>query len=432
MTSDPHMRLRRAAEQAIDGERILDALDVLSATPSPHGQERATADRMAGWAATRWPQVGWRVDPVGPAGANLVGSSALDERPELLIYSHLDTSLTGDPVADEPITGSTAPIAPLSRPGADGLISGFGLGVARGAAAAALVGYAAAVTACRATDLPHRLTLLLASAGTHRHHSGPSRRGGVEQHLDRNPLPAAAIVAKSGPPGILTEEPGAMFLRVRVGTRFHPVLARQSALPPGGLISHLGAVVELLEAFRRRHLAARARRSDQIAAEVGIGHVQAGLASKPDLLPGVVEFHLYLVTVPGDDEARIANELRSILIDGLRDGPLEDCTVTVDGWLTHAAAATPAHAPIARQAHAAWGAVHGQPPASISGWRGSTDGVVFRGRGVDTVRLGPSAGPDPADPRRDRCAVPDLVRFARLYAEIALRHATASTNGGTA
>ncbi|MFC5942265.1 hypothetical protein, partial [Micromonospora harpali] len=269
----------------------------------------------------------------------------------------------------------------------------------------------------------------IAAAGTHRTDpdAGPTA-GGVAHHLDRHPLPAAAVVAESGPPGLLTAEPGAMFVRVRLTSRFHPALFRDAAVPPGGLLAHLGRVVAALEAFRAAHLASRAGRGGQVGAEVGIGAVRAGQPGKPDLLPGRLDFHLYLVTVPGDEPAEIADALAATLAERLRGTPLGDCGVSVTGWPVHPAAATDPDAPICHWADAAWRAAHGHAPQPIRGWTGSTDGVVLRGRGVPTVRLGPPSLPaDPSDPRRDRYAVAELTRFARIYADIALRSRQIST-----
>ncbi|WP_432897329.1 hypothetical protein ACQP1S_19330 [Micromonospora matsumotoense] len=434
--------LRHAAERAVDEATLLDALAALTAQPSPYGRERATAHRVADWAATRWPELSWRVDPVPrtaatPDSANLVGGSDLGARPELLIYSHLDTSLTGATDFDAPITGrrTPAPALELSGPARE-VVSGFGLGVARAAAAAALVGYAAAAEACRAAGRPHRLTLLLAATGTHRDDptAGPDdgvapapTTGGVLHHLRDRPLPAAAIVAKTSP-GILTAEPGAMFLRVRLSSGFHPALFRDTATPPGGLLTHLGVLVEALEEFRRAHLARRADPDALVGAELGIGAVRAGQPGKPDLLPGAVDVHLYLTTVPGDDPGQITDALRATLVQRLRGTPLAGCGLAVAGHPAHPSAATPTDAPICRHAGRAWLAAYGRPAPPVRGWTGSTDGVVLRRRGVPTVRLGPPAlPPDPTDPRRERYAVPELMRFARLYADIALRHQQAST-----
>ncbi|MDG4772464.1 hypothetical protein [Solwaraspora sp. WMMD792] len=432
-------------------DRIVDALTVLAAGPTPYGQELATAERLAGWGGARWPELAWRVDRLPataelPRSANLVVSAGHGDAPELLICSHLDTSLTGDPDFDEPVTGSCGPAGGLRRsvgPDGDALVDGFGLGVARAAAATALVGFVAAAEALRAADRPHRLTLLLAAAGTHRYHlsqtpappAGGSRPradagtvtrqqpGGVARYLDRHPPPAAAVLAKTSPPGVLTAEPGALYLRVRLTGRFHPVLARGHAVPPGGLITHLGVVIEALEAFRRRHLAARADPTAAVGAEVGIGAVRAGQPAKPDLLPGRLDLHLYLVTVPGDDPARIRDEVHAAVTAATAGTPLAGCPVSVDGQLVHPAAATAPDAPIARHACDAWTAAYGEQPPPVLGWTGSTDGVVLRGRGVPTVRLGPPGrGADPADPRRDRYALADLRMFAGIYADIAVRH----------
>ncbi|WP_326552296.1 hypothetical protein [Micromonospora sp. NBC_01813] len=421
---------------------IVDALTVLTAGPTPYGQERATAERLANWGRAHWPLLDWRVEPLPsnaatPRSANLVATSHLGDGPELLIYSHLDTSLTGAAEFDEPITGPPTGVATPTRscglrrsaaPDGTALISGFGLGVARAAAASALAGFTTAAAALQAAGRPHQLTLLLAAAGTHRQHPGGQTPGGVAHHLDRYPPPAAAVVAKTGPAGVLTAEPGAMFLRVRLTTRLHPVLARESAVPPGGLIVHLGTVIEALEEFRRRHLAQRADPAAQVGAEIGIGAVRSGQPGKPDLLAGLLELHLYLVMVPGDDPVRIRDDLHTALERAFADTPLRDCPVSVDAQLVHPAAATDPAAPIARHAYAAWAAAHGEPPRPVTGWTGSTDGVVLRGRGVPTVRLGPpSRGPDPTDPRLDRYAVTDVARFASIYADIAARHAGAST-----
>jgi hypothetical protein len=59
----------------------------------------------------------------------------------------------------------------------------------------------------------------------------------------------------------------------------------------------------------------------------------------------------------------------------------------------------------------------------IVGWRGSTDGAVFRAAGIDTVRWGPTITSDPDDPRIDRVGLADLVAAARTYGEIVVRYA---------
>ncbi|GAA4718142.1 hypothetical protein GCM10023263_69690 [Phytohabitans rumicis] len=398
----------------------MEAIAELAALASPRGAERPLADRLVAWARHRWPDLGWTRE-----GASLVARSGT-EGSELLLYSHLDTSLSGDPVADSGATGRSTPIAPLTLSKDHASIAGFGLGVAKAPAAAAIIGYARAATLLRDTGQPHRLTLLLAGGGTHFSPFGgpalwPAERAGIDTYLSRHPRPAAAVVAKAGPDGILLAEPGAMFVRVRFTAPFVPVLARATATPDGGLLAHLGTAVHAVEQWRADHLAARADPTGAIAAEVGIGAVAGGLPGKPDLLPGRLDLHLYVVTLPGDDASSVADELR-----GRLDGLIPGTAVEVDAHLDHPAGATPPESPIARHAVAAWTVRHGAPPPAITGWKGSTDGAALRAYGVDTVRLGPAPRRDLDDPRRDVFAVADLVTYADLYADIAQRYAGTS------
>ena len=154
--------------------------------------------------------------PYGEHGASLVGSHGGGP----LLYSHLDTSLDGSD-DDAAVTGCGPP-GPLRVRG--DIVSGFGLGVARAPAAAALVGFAAASSG----------TLLLAGSGTHRR---GSRITGLESYLASAPLPASAVVAKSGPPTVLWEEPGALYLTVRIQGRHGAAMAPRSAIPGGGVQS---------------------------------------------------------------------------------------------------------------------------------------------------------------------------------------------------
>ncbi|MER6174472.1 hypothetical protein [Streptosporangium sp. NPDC001681] len=419
MKSDALRHLRHATGAAISSGPIVEAIRVMAAGPSPRGRERATATRLAAWTRSRWPELPWNIQAVGDEGANLT-STAGGSGPELLFYSHLDTSLSGDVEHDRWATGIDEEPAPLSVDPASGLLAGFGLGVARAPAAAALAGYVAAATALRRRGLPHRLSLLLASGGTHSSPFASAGPAGIDEHLRSHPLPSAAVVAKCGPHGVLHEEPGAIFLRVRLGAPYRPVLARDAG---GGLLANLGTATAILESWRTEHVAARAGADRQLAAEAGIGAVRGGLLEKPDLLPGVVELHLYLVTVPGDDPDEIARTVLARMRAGIPGGPLDGCRVSVDARLVHPAGVTSPDAPVIRHAIAAWHDEHGEPPPAISGWKGSTDGVVLRGHGVPTARVGPAAGSDPADPRRDVFDPRTLVRFARLYAGIAVRHA---------
>lgn len=370
---------------------LLGALQVLAAAPSPRGRESATAHRLCEWAGARWPHLELAVERVGEDGANLVATHG----PGPLLYSHLDTSLDGSP-RDALVSGREDPVGELRVEGDD--VSGFGLTVARAPAAAALVAFAGARSG----------SLVLASAGTHRRGSG---RTGLEHHLAAHGKPTAAIVAKSGPPGVLWEEPGAAYLTVRVAGSFGAALFPDSAVPAGGLVEHAGLVLEVIAQWRAKYLRTE-EPLGQVGPACGIGAITGGWPDKPDLLPGALEVGVYLATVPGADVPALARDLEHAV--AAVGGPLAGCRVAVEHEVVHPAAGTPADAPIVRAARAAWTTEFGEP-GRITDWAGTTDGVVLRGAGVPTVRLGPRGRAHPDDARRDVLSLDRLVGFVRVY-----------------
>ncbi|GAA0712990.1 hypothetical protein Drose_15510 [Dactylosporangium roseum] len=376
---------------------ILDVLRVLDATPAPRGHELAAATALRDWCAARWPDIAWTVRRYSPEGANLVAACGTGP----LLYSHLDTSLNGAE-SDAAITGRADGAGPLHV--RDGRVEGFGLGVARAPAAAALVGFVAA----------RRGSLLLAGSGTHRRGGGSA---GVLAYLADHPRPPAAIVAKCGPGTVLWEEPGALYLRVQVTGGYGAALAPDSAVPSGGIAAQAGQILAAVGAWRERYLATR-RPVGQIGPQAGVGAIRSGSAAKPDLLPADVQLDLYVVTMPGEDPVGLAEEVEAHLRVALAGTALGDCVVGVTAEPLHPAAGTPRDAPIVTAARRLWEAEFGGAPPPIAGWTGSTDGVVLRAHGIDTVRLGPQSGRSPADSRRETLAVDQLVAFSRIYAAL--------------
>ncbi|TDB94674.1 M20/M25/M40 family metallo-hydrolase [Actinomadura sp. 7K534] len=403
-------RLGPFLSRAPEGADIVRALQVLADVPSPYGHEAAAAVRLASWCTARWPWIDWDVQRYGRGGANL---QAGDPR-GVLLYSHLDTSLSGDPAEDRPITARADALPPLKVTASE--VTGFGLGVARAPAAAALIAFVS--TASR--GIPARL--LLAGSGTHRSMlhgpGGITRSTGLDHYLATEPRPSAAIVAKGGPPTILWEEPGALYLRLRVVGRHGAVLARESADPPGGVIAHAGPVIEAVERWRAAYVASNQAPGTQVGPAAGIGSLTAGRPDKPDLFPALLEAGIYVVTVPEADPQAIAAALRSEVETACANGPLAGCTIEVDVDEIHPAAATPADAPLVRTARTAWQKEFGAAPPPITGWTGSTDGVALRAHGIDTVRLGPASRPSAEDPRCDVLDLASLAAYARLYAQL--------------
>jgi acetylornithine deacetylase/succinyl-diaminopimelate desuccinylase-like protein len=377
---------------------LLDVLQLLDATPAPRGAELTAAHRLRSWCADRWPHVEWQVLEHGPAGGSLVATRGAGP----LLYSHLDTSLDDGGAANRLVTGDAAPVGPLGVNG--DAVTGFGLAVARGPAAAALVAFAEAGAG----------RLLLAGSGTHRRASGIS---GLEAYADAYPLPRSAIVAKCGPPTLLWHEPGAFYLTVRVTGRFGAAMVAESATPPGGVVAQAGVVLDELARWRTAYLAADPRRG-QTGRACGIGAISGGWPDKPDLLPAQLRIDLYVVAGDRVEPSVLAAELADRLRARCAESALRDCAVDVEADPVASAAATPADAPVVTAAREAWLDEFGAPPPPITGWTGSTDGVVLRARGVDTVRLGPQAKPAADEPGRDALSLVQLTAYARIYRKL--------------
>ena len=395
------------------------------AIPSPAGSEGRLADWIGGWMATRHPEVDCTVDHFAPGRANVECRVGPPSPGDLVLYSHLDTSLSGDPALDRPAVPSTAGWG-LTRQG-DRLV-GPGLAVAKGPAVAAAIGYLEAVCVLAATGRRPRATLLLAAGGTHR--AAPPGVGlppgspasgdgdGVRRFLALH-HPAAAVVAKAGPPGILWEEPGAAYVTVDVVGPAGLVMTR-SALRGGGVLGAVGTAVAGVERWREQYLARPLPEGTQAGREAGLGALTAGLPYKPDLVGGLLQLHLYAVLAPGDDPADLPGEVARTVGEALADGGWGDLGAHAELVWGIPSAATDRRAPVVALAEAVYREVLGGAPASVTAWTGSTDGVLFRRAGVDTARLGPTPLAGPVG--TEALSVSALVSWARVYADLVVRH----------
>jgi acetylornithine deacetylase/succinyl-diaminopimelate desuccinylase-like protein len=402
------------AEQ-VDGARVRELVRLLLSMPAPWGRERKAAEAVAGWISAAAPTIRADVEVLSDERANVVVDAGGGPR-QLLVCSHLDTSLTGLPDRDEVITGGREPPA---QPDTDGdVLTGSGLGVARGPAAAATIGHLAAVAALERVGATHHSSLLLSAGGTHhrlgdgRRDHGPAQFGtGVLHALAQRPAPDAVVIAKAGPTAILHEEPGSAYLDIELRGRLLAAMARGD---DGGLIGRLPVVLDAFERWRAGLLARPA--VGQIGREAAVGAIDAGSPDKCDLLPAVARLSAYVVLGHGDLAAKLAGELEETIRAALpADGSVR-VAVTVGPWVP--AGRTPRDAPVVQAALAATGL-----DTEIVGWRGSTDGAVFRAAGIDTVRWGPTITAEPDDPRVDRVGLADLVAAARTYGEIVVRYA---------
>ena len=121
--------LAMRAASSIDERALRDILVRLCARPSPSGQERALAEDLAVFGRREHRDLEWDVDALDAKSANLVVRSSLGNAPELALYGHLDTSLTGEASRDAWITGETSEPPPFAEDG--DALRGFGIGVAK-------------------------------------------------------------------------------------------------------------------------------------------------------------------------------------------------------------------------------------------------------------------------------------------------------------
>jgi acetylornithine deacetylase/succinyl-diaminopimelate desuccinylase-like protein len=425
-TVDVDAAIARASAR-IDEAALLDALGVLASRSSPNGAERALALDVAAWGRRAHADLEWEVDELDSASANLFARSHGASRgPELAIYSHLDTSLTGELEPDFAVTAETAAPEPFRVDRASRSVRGSGIGVAKAPAAAAIVAIACAAAALREIRAGHRLTLLLAAGGTHRAAPArePARFGrGVRHALARGWRPSAVLNAKAGPAGVLLEEPAAAYLRVRLRRTWSPALARRTVAPDGGLARHAGVVLDAIESWRERYLA-RHGASGQLAAEIAVGAIRGGLPEKPDLLPGLLEIYVYAVLLPDQDPSAVARDLATSLEPRIAALPGHP-TLAVDVYASAPGGATDPSSAIASLAERVWSRYLGER-APVHGWTGATDGGIFIGAGIPTARLGPVVARDDADPRIEIVELDELLAATRAYAEIAVRYFAAS------
>ena len=421
---DLETRLARARSE-VSEDRVLEILALFMKRASPPRRERALAEDVANWGARARVDVAWEVDPLDDASANLVARSVLGDARELAMYAHLDTSLVGDAAGDFAITGALENAAPFAF-GDDRMLRGFGVGIAKAPSAAAIVSFLSAAAALRELAVPHRLTLLLAAGGTHRATPSdapmPAERfgRGVGHALDGGWRPSAVLNVKGGPRGVLHEEPGAAYLRVRLRSRWTAALVRATVAPEGGLVRHAGAVLDAIETWRDGFLRAHPP-TGQLANEIVIGAIRGGTAAKADLIPGLLEVFVYAILLPTEDPERLARDLEAHLRGRLADLP-DRPTVDVEVYASAPGGTTDPASEIVRLANDAWVAHVGSDPRTVKAWTGATDGGVFRAAGIPTARIGAAVKRDMKDPRIEIVAMDDLMALARAHVDVAVRY----------
>jgi len=413
------------ARRAVSKETIVETIKVLSDVAAAPGTELRAAENLAAhWESTVLDSVvvvhrdGDSADVEAATAQSEAGAAHLG------FYSHLDTSLTGDTIVDAPITGLTGPMPELAV--SENQAVGFGLSVARAPTAAALAGIAAASSVLSHHEVPHHISHLVTGGGTHRAYplggivpppdiATPGFGAGVHRSLRRGYRPDAVVNVKAAAPGVLYEEPGAMFVRMAVRGPMFPSLLRERLAPDGGAIGTGRQLLEAFEDWRETFVAQPA--SAQCGHEATVGAVRSGSFEKVDLVAAIFEAAAYVMFPPGEDPEAITADLTDAISAQLNED------VEVEVYASVVGGSSPPDATIVTLANEVWDEAHGTGSHVVSGWTGSTDGAIFRNAGIDTVRIGLSTRPGD-DPRTDVVALDDVVVSAEMYAEMAVRFAT--------
>jgi hypothetical protein len=217
----------------------------------------------------------------------------------------------------------------------------------------------------------------------------------------------------------LHEEPGAAYLSIVVNAGWGPVEARGSS---PGTMAVIGPLVTGVERFRSSLLRRPVPDGSTSGREAALGALWTGVMDKPDMLPALIRARVFVVTAPGDDIDQLAAELRETIEAAihLADIHLPHLRIAVGVDAVEPAERTDPAAPLVAISRQAWGTRWGRP-LDVAGWRESGNGLAFRAAGIPTVRIGPVISADAEDPRLDRLRVQNLLAFAGLYAEIAVR-----------
>jgi acetylornithine deacetylase/succinyl-diaminopimelate desuccinylase-like protein len=418
------------AQALVTDDLICRTADAVLREPTPSGLEGAAAQRLAAWGSDVTPELSWQVQDVAPGRGNLfawTGSEPWGRTAGVWFYTHLDHSLSGDPALDLGLTGWTSsPSAPVI----DGhRVRALGLAVSRGPAICALVAVRALAVALSERGESMAIGVLLAAGGTHRHPNGAladvgkPARGlevglgiGVRAALATSWRPDAVVNVKGGAAGVLSAEPGYVMLEVSWREPFMALPARGSG--PGAAVM-AGVLASAVEAWREAYRAV----SDggQIAGDLCVGSVHSGLAYKTDLQPGYAVVGVYLSTVEGQEGSEIAARLEAHLRAELDRAGVATShgTLAVTPYASHPAAATSEEAAVVLAARRAWERCSAPESSVVHGYRGSTDGVIFRRAGVPTVRFGPTPKPAADDPTVEEISLAVLSDFITMYIDTA-------------
>ena len=413
-------------------EPLLEDLCVgMTNIPSPPGAELP----LAQWCAGRMSSEGIEasVQLVHHTQANAVATMQSGvPGPELLLYSPIDTHLSGEPERDLPWAGlaEDGELAPLARRQGDHVV-GLGANNPKGHAAAVM---AAAIAIARAgVRVPGVLRVGLGAGGMPTNPETGFAAGsqighgsGCRHLLEQGGVPDAAVIAKSGD-AVAWEEPGLVWFRVSVSGRLSYAGLRGSGAQRNPIVASarvIGALEKWLDHY------ADENEQGLIRPQGAISAVRGGWSHKLAFTPAACHLYLDLRIVPGVSAAAAERQLRAGLEGIRRELDDQGFALTVERLLSIPGSRTDPSAPIIRRTITAWELVSGRSHQPIERTSGATDANILRAWGVPTARVGMARVSEDCGIRDDFaramnvCSITGMARLARILVATALEDPT--------
>lgn len=370
-----------AARNEIDEAELVDLLMGMVDISSPTGEEA----ELAGFLVAHMSAAGIRSEyqEIDEGQANAIGRlQGTGEGPDLLLYGHLDTHLTGVDEDDAP--AANGPIAPMSRPKSfrrDGGV--FGLGAGNPKAFTACMITAVKALAAAGVPLSGDVILGLVAGGMP---AGPRPNAGYGSGcvymLQRGVRADFAIIGKPGF-AVAWEEVGVCCFRIRVGGAFGYAGTRHVLAYRNAIVDAARVTLELEEWFPRY---AEENTSGFVAPQGAIGAVRAGWAEKPTFIPAWCDLLLDVRVSPRVDPMDVKRQLEAQL-DRIKERHPEietalEMTIAIPGTRTDP------NSWIVQAAIRAFEDVAGRPHEPILGTSGATDAAILRTWQIPTARIG--------------------------------------------
>jgi acetylornithine deacetylase/succinyl-diaminopimelate desuccinylase-like protein len=418
--------IRAAFDQAaslVTEDRVAEIVTQFVDVPSPTGQERPLAERIARLLEERG--LDGRVMAIDDDQANAWGRLRGQDSngAKLMLYAPIDTVTSGDAADDVPVVGSITPdLLPRAYRPRPSLLAGLGASNPKGHAACML----AAAEAIRLADVPLLGDLLVAfGAGGMPTNApkGASRRNlghgvGAAFLIEQGVWPDVAVIAKPGW-SVTWEEVGITWFDITVHGD-HSYVAARHRLPYDNSIRSAARLVEELEEWFPAYSAAHT--GGGVAPQAVVGSISGGWERSRSFIPATTVVRVDLRISPRTTPAMAERELRA---EVHRIASALGIRADVELVLSLPGAATSEDAWITRSSVAAWEAMEGRTHVPERALSGLTDANLFRRAGIPTARVGMpkvvEAGREVGFEYGMNCIdLEQAVRFTRLLVRIAL------------